>query len=176
MLVWFRGRAISSPMDESLSQAFLGLTGGDSEESETAEALFAPPEECQNSHLLISLAALRDAAQRHCHRQRSVAGHHRQAQLHLPADTDVHSLYSTSEQCQIRFLGSLEASLQAQERRFCHAHCSLPEHLRQAELHLNRDLIILGLSLPPNLACIAYLGCGLGQSWCWQSMSDVSDI
>ena len=117
MLVGFRGHAISSPMDESLSQAFLGLAGGDSEWSETAEALLAPPEECQNSHLLISLAALRDAAQRHCHRQRSVAGHHRQAQLHLPANTDVHSLYSTSEQCQIRPLSRQPRTFLASPRR-----------------------------------------------------------
>ena len=60
------------------------------------------------------------------------------------------------------FLGSLEPSLQAQEGRFRHAHCSLPEHLRQAELHLNRDLIILGLSQPPKSGMRSVFGLRYG--------------
>lgn len=41
-------------------------------------------------------------------------------------------------------------------------HCSLPEHPRQAELHLNRDLIILGLSLQPKSGIRSVFGLRYG--------------
>ena len=177
MVVVSSGRAIRGQLNYFMSQAFLGLTGGGAEWSEAAEALFDPPDECQNRHLLTGLAALRDAAQQHCHAQCSVAEQHRQAQLHLPADTNVHSPESTLSSARSdHFLAAWASPCKPKKGGFVmRIALFLSTSGKQSCISLEISLYLASLCCLV-LALAAYSGRDVGQSWCWPKMSLVSDI